>query len=466
MTSRLPRLAATWRCLVVWLVLLAPGADATSPCKGCNLIVISVDTVRGDHLGCMGHVRDTSPEICRFFANGIVFENAISQSPWTGPAHASMFTSLYPHEHGLNHGPKAPPVGDHPDLFSILKREGYFTAAIHGGAYVKQALPTKGLDSIVAGKSITFRRDTVGLLKRALADKPDGKPFALFLHGYDPHLDYKPKRNWFTAPQPDLDAIANESRFCRYETLPDGSKRIDPSTVPDDARARNHFEVLYDSEIRDVDRALGRLFEHLERTGLAARTVVVFTSDHGEEFFEHGSCEHVKTVYQELLHVPLMLRVPGIAPQRRREFVPASIGLAPTALEALGVEAAGHGFSGWNLLGPQPATRLFFAETSFHYDRARLRRFAAFRGSRKLVLDHGPGTLELFDLGSDPLEQRNLAQPTPSAADRQLEKALRAYAERSVQASKSGDVELDCETVRALRSLGYLDDSDALERCP
>ncbi len=453
--------------LVASLLLAASaGAQEFPRCRGCNLILISVDTVRADHLSCQGHPRETSPEICRFFGRGILFENAISQSPWTGPAHASIFTSLYPYQHGLNYGPKAPEVGKHPDLFSILQRRGYYTAAIHGGGYVTQALPRAGLDAVVAGKSITFRRDTLALMRRALADKPPGEPFALFLHGYDPHLAYKPKRNWFTPPMPELDAMANESRLCVYQSLEDGSKRIDPSSIPDDERTRSYLQVLYDSEIRDVDGALGRLFRHLQATGLDQRTVVIFTSDHGEEFFERGSCDHVKTVHQELLHVPLMVWIPGVSPTRRREFVPASIGVAPTALDALGLKPTGHGFQGRSLLRPFPSDEVFFAETVFHYDHRVLRRFAAQRGPRKLLLDTETGRLQLYDLAADPTEQHDLAGAGLGPGDRALEKGLRAYARRSLAASRVQDALLDCETVRALRSLGYLDGSDEGERCP
>lgn len=450
------------------LLLLAScsPADEISRCRGCNLIVISVDTLRADHLSCQGHVRDTSPAICRYFASGLLFENAISQSPWTGPAHASMFTSLYPYEHGLNYGPHPPTVDDHPDLFTILQRLGYFTAAIHGGGFVTPALPTGGLDAIVTGKPITFRRGALRLVNKALVEKPPGQPFALFLHGYDPHLAYKPTRNWFTPLEPDLDAIANENRLCAYETLEDGSTRIDPATIPPDDRARSYFQVLYDSEIRDVDRSLQRLFEHLERTGLAERTVVILTSDHGEELFERGGCDHVKTVYNELLHVPLMLRIPGAPAARRREFVPASISLAPTALDALGFDPTAHGFTGRSLLTPRPVSEPFFAETTFHYDHRVLRRFAAYRGSRKLILDAETGHLELFDLARDPHEQTDLAGQGLPPADRELEKALREYVRRSLASTRTEGVELDCETVRSLRSLGYLDDSDSVARCP
>ncbi len=464
MQSRLR--AATACAALAVLANAASAADLTPRCAGCNLIVISVDTVRADHLSCQGHMRDTSPAICRFFAAGTIFENAVSQSPWTGPAHASMFTSRYPHEHGLNFGPKAPRVRSDADLFSILGRHGYFTAAIHGGGYVTQALPEAGLDAVVAGKSITFRRSPVQLMRRALQDKPAGAPFALFLHGYDPHLDYKPTRNWFGPPQPRFDAVASEGgRLCAYETLGDDSKRIDPKTVPQDPAARHHFELLYDSEIRDVDRSLERLFRHLERSGLVARTVVLFTSDHGEEFFEHGSCEHVKTVHHEVLHVPFMLRVPGRPAGRRREFVPASIGLAPTVLDALGIDPAPFGFSGWSLLPPGPE-RTFFAETAFHYDGRILRRHAVQRGARKLLLDVETGRIQSFDLSRDPAESVDLAADGLRAEDRELEKALRRRVRESIAATDTGGAAMDCDTIRALRSLGYLDAGSDAERCP
>ncbi|MGB5220636.1 MAG: sulfatase-like hydrolase/transferase, partial [Polyangiales bacterium] len=103
-----------------------------SMCPGCNVILISIDTLRADHLSCYGYERDTTPEICSFFADGIRFENAYSQSSWTAPAHGSMFTGLLPARHGVTYGPLIPTLTGHPTIFELLHDQGYFTAALHG----------------------------------------------------------------------------------------------------------------------------------------------------------------------------------------------------------------------------------------------------------------------------------------------------------------------------------------------
>jgi arylsulfatase A-like enzyme len=372
-------------------------------CTDCNVILISIDTLRADHLSCYGYTRATSPQICEFFLEGTRFEHAFSQSSWTAPAHGSMFTGLYPARHGVTYGPLIPRLEGHATIFEHLRRHGYFTAALHGGGYINPVMPSDALDF---ERNVELRQDMVTHLGDALRQNTSGKPFFLFLHGYDVHTPYAPQRNHFLEPRTEIDARARQNEFCKYEDAADGSRFLAPSSVPSDVETQQYLESLYDSEILEVDRSLGRLFRHLEASGLLARTLVILTSDHGEEFWEHGSCEHVKTVYNELIHVPLLVRGPGISRGEERSAVAASIDIAPTITQALGLPPLAS-IDGRPLFGAP--SRDIFSEAQFHYDSQHLRRYSLVSGARKLIRDVGRGLDELYDLERDSGETVDLS---------------------------------------------------------
>ena len=140
-------------------------------CQDCNVILISIDTLRADHMSCYGYERDTTREICSFFSDGIRFENAYSQSSWTAPAHASMFTGLLPALHGVTYGPLIPTLTGHPTIFELLHDEGYFTAALYGGGYVNPVMPSSHVDF---KRVVELRQDLGKHLLRSAAATPGG----------------------------------------------------------------------------------------------------------------------------------------------------------------------------------------------------------------------------------------------------------------------------------------------------
>jgi arylsulfatase A-like enzyme len=223
--------------------------------------------------------------------------------------------------------------------------------------------------------------------------------------------------------------------------------------VPESREVRQYVEALYDSEIREVDTSLGRFFEHLEQRGLLDNTIVILTSDHGEEFWDHGSCEHVKTVYNELLRVPLFLRLPGGPALIQQSPVAASISILPTVLDALALPIP-PGLDGKSLLDADP--RMIFSESQFHYDGEHLRHFSVVKDDLKLMIDANQGTAELYDLRADRREKHNLLG-TPGEPDvRSLRFALDAFVASDTVKTES-PIELDEQTVRELRELGYID---------
>jgi arylsulfatase A-like enzyme len=419
-------------------------------CPGCNVILISVDTLRADHLSCYDYERATSPEICEFFSSGIMFTQAISQSGWTAPAHASMFTGLYPGKHSVNYGPRIPSLTIRNTIFNLLRSKGYYTVALHGGGYLRPVIARADLDVDLRAE---LRSDLAALFDQALAGKTESQPFFLFLHGYDMHTPYSPQTNYYLPVNPELSARARQNEFCRYEDLPDRSRRLRPDSVPSNRDVQQYVEALYDSEIREVDASLGRFFEHLQQSGLLEDTIVILTSDHGEEFWDHGSCEHVKTVYNELLRVPLFIRIPGSSASIQRAPVAASISILPTVLDALGLPIP-LGIDGKSLLDGDP--HLIFSESQFHYDGEHLRHFSVVKDDLKLLLDANQDTAELYNLKADRRERHNLLAASEKRDIQTLRFALDAYIARDTTNNESPG-ELDEQTLRELRELGYID---------
>lgn len=427
----------------------SPRSQRTSAtCVDCNVILVSIDTLRADHVSCYGYDRRTTPELCAFFSDGMRFERAYSQSSWTAPAHASMFTGLYPARHGVTYGPLIPRLQGHTTIFEHLRRHGYFTAALYGGGYVNPVMPNDHLDF---ERTVELRQDLVGHVEDALRSNTGDKPFFLFLHGYDVHTPYAPRQNYFSEPRPDIDKKARQNAYCRYEDAEDKSRFLAPASIPSDRATQRYLESLYDSELLEVDRSLGRLLRHLGARGLLARTLVIVTSDHGEEFWDHGSCEHVKTVYNELIHVPLFVRGPGIDAGLESRPVAASIDIAPTITEALGVPSLGS-VDGRALF--DTAARDIFSEAQFHYDSRHLRRYAVIAASRKLVRNVDRDARELYDVEEDPDERRDLLKTEPAPPN--LESTLQGYIDQGAVVEQH-EGELDSKTLEQLRQLGYIE---------
>jgi arylsulfatase A-like enzyme len=401
----------------IWLLTIAVFAMGCGDAPPPNLLLISIDTLRADHLGCYGYARPTSPFLDRLASQGVLFEQAHTTAPWTLPSHVSMFTGLYPSQHGVISEDLALPA-DVPTLAEVLRGRNFSTAGFVSGIYLRPrfglargfehylAVPTrkKGESSGTSLES-TDRVSAGGL--EWLAAQPR-RPFFLFLHYFDVHSDYHPDPRFaalFGGPyQGPVDGTSRQLRaFSRRQ-------------ISFDADDRARLVDLYDAEIRQFDQALEALFAELQTRGDLAQTIVVVTSDHGEEFFEHGGVMHGRTQYQELLRVPLILVGPGI-PQGLRIDQPVSlVDLAPTLLTLLGVGSqsafAGQDLASlWKTAHDGRGERSLFAEANRTFEGNQPQR-AVRRGRWKLVL-HGSGEHELFDLVEDPGERVNRAAAEP-----------------------------------------------------
>jgi arylsulfatase A-like enzyme len=334
-------------CLV--MVLTACGADQPAPPPATfglpavrsvpdtapTVILVSIDTLRPDRLGCYGHPSPTSPNLDLFREEAVLFSTAISQAPSTLPSHATMLTSLLPEHHGAFFSRRSPLPDGLPTIATVLAAAGYRTAAFTGGG---QIAPEFGLDrgfeiyGVNEGGSDFSDAVRAGLIW--LEQDPE-RPAFLFLHTYEVHHPYVPDAdllpffdNGYGGPLPD-------------EISKDLLLAVNRGEVVLDERDLDHVKAAYDAEIRSVDEAFGELLRGLETLGLAGDTLVVFTSDHGEEFGEHGVVGwHSHTLYDELLRVPLLIRFPdGFAAGLNVDAQVRLLDIAPTVTSVVGIDA-------------------------------------------------------------------------------------------------------------------------------
>jgi arylsulfatase A-like enzyme len=447
------RLAA----LLVASCLLGPGVSralSTAP----NVILISIDTLRADHLGCYGYARPTSPALDRFANGGWRFTDASAPSPWTRPSHASLLTGLYPSRHGVRAPTHA--LSDRvATLAEWFAAAGYATKAIVNSEHLGERF---GLQRGFADFDYVsewsrwppWRRHIVDsadvITDRALRDLAaiEGQPLFLFLHYYDVHSDYDPSphyRSLFAGP---------------YAGSLDGGTtqllEIQRSRRALSEEDRDHLVDLYDAEIRQLDTELGRLFAFLAESGLAKTTIVAITADHGEEFLDHGSVLHGRTLYQEVIAVPLILRGPGIPAAGRVTQVASTVDVAPTLLSLAGLPTPA-GLDGidlsrdWNAGAVGPSGRAVFAEADENNVEPDVKRMVR-RGRWKLYYDRHAKTSELYDLVTDPGERMDRGQAEPRAAG-----DLFAELERFMSGARAvaEPVVIPPAARERLRSLGY-----------
>ncbi len=382
--------------LVLLLPCLLPACGAGPEGGPRNLILISIDTLRADRLGCYGYGRDTSPALDRFAAGAALFERAYAAAPWTLPSHVTLLSGLLPATHGVDQ-PDLRPGADTRLLAEVLRDAGYYTFAHTDGGWL-------GADFDLDRGFLAFEdedrelADTLARVRAAIAEVHGKRPFFAFVHTYDVHCPYFPG-----AP---YDAMFASPGAQPLETA---GRCGNPDF---NARGVSAGEALflsdvYDGEVRKADEALGGFFAFLEQEGVLMDTVVAFVSDHGEEFGEHGRIGHEESVYPELLRVPLIVRAPGVRAQRLADPV-SLVDAAPTLLALAGAPALERidGRSLAPLLAgraaPDPAPRVLEAELAW---KAELH--AWIQGSTQWI--EGKGRLERYDLAADPLAAHDLA---------------------------------------------------------
>lgn len=420
------------------------GAADTSffACRDCNVVMVSVDTLRADRLGAYGYDRPTSPHLDALARESVVFRDVLAQAPSTASSHRSLFMGRYVSEHRNGEI-------EWPTLAGVLREHGWRTAAFVDGGKLTRAF---GLDRGFEVYEESGRPENIAagptgglpvLAPKALAWLRDhrGERSFLFLHTYEVHCPYVPPEPWKSQFTDGFEARFSTAGLCGNDF-----KRLRL-----DDRERRYVSDLYDAEIRTVDEQLGDFFEQLRQLGLLDRTVVVVLSDHGESLGERRKIGH-NEVFDVQLKVPLIVRVPS----HRHAEVAAPVQLVdvmPTLLHALGVpydfELSGRDLAPY-VAGTEPAERLRLAETG------KLNARSVRLDRRWSLVTRQAGPFGLYDLASDPAEESNLLGQHPGRA-----KALQAALDElgfGWRGSREEPKHLSAEDEAKLRALGYVGD--------
>ena len=441
---------------LVTAALLAPacgGAADSAPARP-NVLIITLDTTRADHLGCYGYERETSPNLDRLAAESTLYTHVVSTSSWTLPSHASLFTGKFTTSHGARYDPEGPlkltsgiegpEDWDHyrarglatgeVTLAGVLSDAGWRTGAVVAGPWMKQVF---GLGAGFEHYDDEQVHSVTGRLASEVTDaalswlsRPDERPFFLFLNYYDPHSP-------FQAPPPYTFKFMPPQRHTQRGL----------------ANSKNWVD-LYDAEILYTDEHVGRLLDELRRTGDFEGTLIVVTADHGELFGEQGHWGHGEFLTQQELGVPMFIKQPGGGAQPARDDRPIQqVDVMPLVLERLGLPVPagvqGSAEGGEHPLISEVYPLPMFAETGDWR--------VLVEGSLKYVWS-SQGNHALYDLATDPLELDNLA-PARSEVVQAMDEQLDAYLAALPAPGESGpELEVDPEVSAALHNLGYMDD--------
>ena len=436
------RRAARWALPAALCALLATGCgEPPRP----SLLLVTVDTTRADHLGAYGYGRDTSPTLDALAEEGVLFEHAFSHAPITLPSHTSMLTGALPPAHGVRDNGRFVAADDLETLPEMLSEQGYATGAfvsafvldsrfgldqgfdVYDDSFTAEWSEDKLRDAKIYNQMVTDRPadQTTERAIAWLAERGD-EPFFLWVHYYDPHQRYAPPHPW-------------DQRF---------------------------QDSLYDGEIAFMDSQIARLFDAFRERGQWDRTAVVVTGDHGESLGQHGEATHAVLAYDSTLRVPLLVKPPAAVSVERKVVTDgvSHVDLLPTVCDLLGLPTPG-GLPGRSLLPAiqgrtQPARAAYFESALPRFSFGWEPLFGVRAGAWKYI--HAPEP-ELYDLASDPNEQRNVAgRETERRAE--LESLLFRTVEENpplIQSPETGA--MDDDVRRRLAALGYVSGTTGTE---
>lgn len=463
--------------------------DQSSDAKP-NVLLISVCSIRPDHMSCYGYVRETTPKLSELAKESIVFDHAITQWPKTTPAFAAIMSAKYGHANGVlrrTHGPRLP--DEHETLAEVLHQGGYSTAAFI-------STPALGAHSNIVQQGFDVvdevfrdpRRDFLPT-QRALAwlrQRDASKPFFVWAHYNNAHYPYRGGG----APYPDmfvgdphydasrripaaergtrLELQVPETHPCRMEIVRPDIGTVHPwAHLPERLEEYAFYIARYDAGIFGADAAIGELLDGLRKLGLDKNTIIAFVGDHGESLGEHNYFfEHGRFPYDATSRVPFLIRPAGGTGQRHCDAPVATFRLAPTVLELVGLKPP----KDWQarslgpLIGGDTGAELVFTEVGYHADYM----LAVRDGDWKLV--HVPNKLdrrimcgteyELYDWRDDPHETQNLIERHPEQAQRLagvLDEWFDPWLAMAYRFAPPRPAATDPETLRRLATLGYVD---------
>ena len=476
-------------------LLLSPIAIALATCTPApenlpvNVVLISIDSLRADHVSAYGYRRKTTPTLDRLARQGLLFESVVAESSWTLPTHVTMLTGLTTSTHGVEQFAGARFDAESQTLAEILSGEGYRTFGVFSGPYLHPAFGlSRGFgryvsadsDIVCVASDCNTNADALSEVEAVKAARVAShesvtsplvtqrgldfirsvrdEPFFLFLHYFDVHFDYVPPEEY--AAKFDLD----------YEGSITGKRFETNRAVHEfmDKKDLRHILALYDGEILFVDDYIGRMIRELKRLGFDENTLVVVTSDHGDEFFEHRGKGHGLSLFDEVIKVPLIMRLPGsIPPGWLVESQVRQVDIMPTILGLIGRPELAKGSDGldlaaWLTTGEEPPRQTATSRLRANGE------YVSIRTNEYKLLLYRSGTTEevtLFDLKTDPAEKnpvfRGRQDEQPFAAAGELAELWRALmaaddVDENGSPGSGSEPELTEELREQLRSLGYI----------
>jgi arylsulfatase A-like enzyme len=469
------------------LVLVVAGgwlASCARRPEGPNILLITLDTTRRDHLGMYGYPIPTSPNLDRLAADSVVYTNAYAVSSWTMPTHASSFTGKFPSAHGANYDPEGPlnlgdgigaqfggyrarPIAeDEVTLAELLSDHGYETGGIIAGPWMLEAFRLgKGFEHYDdQGVSALNGRPAEDVTRAAIeyVDEHAEDPFFLFLNYYDPHSP------WWSDPPVDAEGKPAGPPPPFQDVRPVMPPGLDPTKID----PTTYTKICYDAEIRYMDREIGKLIDHLKVRGLYENTWIWVLSDHGEllgdpvladDTLAHpGLWGHGDSLSEAEIHIPFFVKAPGPGGRTGEDATPVQqVDVLPTILAHLGLDMPPN-VQGRPLGGKHPiVAELYKLPMMNRTDGERPKDWRHLGDWRVLVEGRhkfawsSNETHYLIDLEADPGERTNLVDAQAELAET-LELALDAYITRMPKPGATGAIEQPSpEALEALKGLGY-----------
>ncbi len=439
-------------------VVTLDGGDPAGARRPRNVMLYLIDTLRADRLRAYApDTRVRTPGLSRLADGATVLTGAHSQENWTKPSVATLLSSLYPWEHTAYADASVVPSSVRL-LPEMLGERGFTTAGFVANGYVSGRFGfERGWDAwrnyIREGESTRGERVAADVMRWLDDERPADQPFFLYVHAIDPHVPYRPPESYLRMYDPE--PYRGPVDFSRDATL---LERVKTGGLRLGARDRAHLEALYDGEVSYQDAQLASILDGLERRGLADDTLVVVTADHGEAFWDHGSVGHGHNLFEELTHVPLIVRAPGLPPARMDGPV-GLVDVVPTVLDALGepIPDTLSGRSLWPQLrgAGEDAPRAAVAGFMENWRSVVSGRFKLIARSR--------GRIALSDLDHDPREQHDVAseRPITTAYLRGLLGLRLAGSRGSERAAprprhRASSATIDRELEAQLEALGYV----------
>ena len=398
--------------------------DNIGVCRDCNIVLISFDTLRADHVGAFGYKKNTTPTIDMFAQEGFIFTNAITVAPWTLPSHMSWFTGIYPSQHKVlnkftvnidgteeitNLENVAPGIVT---LAEILKQNGYRTGGFTGGAGIHHQFGfDRGFEIYIDDKDFGGFSDSIPKAIDWISKHKDEKLF-VFLHGYDIHGQHIPEEGYDYRfidfeYEGTLTGSKEEQKELREEGIARGKVFLTQKDV-------EFLTALYDEKVQRADTLFAHFIEKYQELGQMDKTIFIITSDHGEELYEHGRIDHGHSLYEEQINIPFIISVAENTGSVRIDEQVRSIDIMPTIFDLVGIDPDNSSLEqmeGVSLVSLMEGGKIqldVFPETDYRY--ATFLRAARVENQWKLIRNLEFNSDEVYDLKNDPKERQSIAK--------------------------------------------------------